>query len=339
MFYKINNLVFEGGGVLGIAYLGVLDYLYQIGILQNINRVAGTSAGAITACITCFNLPFSEIKKIADTLDYRKIPDKEGTVNLANVSASFKEEFEETFGDMDCIYRLIKDYGWYSSQYLYDWIKEQIAAQFDKNKKHPPYTFADFKNPNLHQGRRSFLDLYIIGTDISYKCSKVFSYETTPNMEVAEAVRISMSIPLFFEAIKVKDRDITKDSLLNVFSDGGVMRNYPINIFDSKNYADQILHSIYFQTLGSRFLSKITYSKINNLLDFIKNLFLSFLNVQQDIYNNSPQDIARSLQIDTKNVSPLDFNISPNDEVYNFLYEQGYKAAESYFKDNINYLK
>jgi len=30
MVKSIRNLVFEGGGVLGIAYLGVLDYLTRI---------------------------------------------------------------------------------------------------------------------------------------------------------------------------------------------------------------------------------------------------------------------------------------------------------------------
>lgn len=29
MSKRIENLVFEGGGVLGISYLGVLQYLYE----------------------------------------------------------------------------------------------------------------------------------------------------------------------------------------------------------------------------------------------------------------------------------------------------------------------
>jgi len=42
----------------------------------------------------------------------------------------------------------------------------------------------------------------ITGTDISNRTVRVFSLESTPDMEVALAVRISMSIPLFFTAAK-----------------------------------------------------------------------------------------------------------------------------------------
>ena len=45
--YHFRNLVFEGGGVKGIAYVGALEVLDQEGILKDIKRVAGTSAGAM----------------------------------------------------------------------------------------------------------------------------------------------------------------------------------------------------------------------------------------------------------------------------------------------------
>ena len=41
-----------------------------------------------------------------------------------------------------------------------------------------------------------------MGSNISTGYSEVFSYEHTPNTRVADAVRISMSIPLFFQAVK-----------------------------------------------------------------------------------------------------------------------------------------
>lgn len=335
VYYKINNLVFGGGGVLGIAYLGVLDFLYNNDILQNIQRVAGTSAGAITACISSFSLPFDEMKKVADTIDYRKIPQKGTQPDLKRISTVVKKEMEEIFEDIDCVYRLIKNYGWYSSGYLYQWIKEQIAYQFNSSKKLPPYTFEDFKNPYIHKSQKPFLDLYIVGTDICTNSSKVFCYETTPHMEVAEAARISMSIPLFFESIKINEDKPAQKSISHIFSDGGVMRNYPINLFDSNHFMDMIIDGINIQTLGAKFKSNIKYSEINNFMDYIENLLRSFMKIQQDMYNNSPIDKLRSIEIYTKDISFTDFNISPNDEKYNFLYTQGYKAAENYFKNKI----
>jgi len=325
---KISNLVFEGGGILGIAYLGVLDFFDQHSILRGIKKVAGTSAGAITACITSFNLPFEELKKIADSLDYTRVPERENP-GLKFLPNSIKTELNKTFGDIDCVYRLISNYGWYSSKYFFRWLQEQIAAQFDIPKKPPPYTFADFRNSDIHKRKRPFFDLLIIGTDVSCKASRVFSYETTPNMEVAEAVRISMSIPLFFEALEVSDSQTGQD---NVLCDGGVMRNYPINIFDIPPLTGQVTEGVNPKTLGVRFKSKINCGKITNILEYIINLVHSFLQVQQDIYNRSPEDIDRSIEINTGDISPVNFNIRPHDKTYNFLYYQGYQAAENYFQ-------
>ncbi len=335
MYYKINNLVFEGGGVLGIAYLGVIEYLYQKHILQNINRVAGTSAGAITACITSFRLSSKEIKEIADSLDFRKIPEQSTHPNLEKIPKFIQRELENIFGDINSLYRLFQDYGWYSSQYFYQWLQQQIANQFDSNKKKPPYTFADFKNPDIHKDKKEFMDLYVIGTNISYRVSQIFSYETTPDMEVAQAVRISMSIPLFFESIKLENHETPHHIQTDVFSDGGIMRNYPINIFDATNVKEQIKYGLHFQTLGARFKSTIRHSEIRSLIDYIKNLNLSLLKVQQDMYLNTPKDIARSIEIETGDISSIDFDIDVNDKTYNFLYRQGYVAAENYFKKRL----
>ena len=49
MSYCFKNLVFEGGGAKGIAYLGAMEVLEKKDILKNIERIGGASAGAINA--------------------------------------------------------------------------------------------------------------------------------------------------------------------------------------------------------------------------------------------------------------------------------------------------
>lgn len=46
-----RNLVMEGGGIRGIAYGGALAELEKQGVLAGIQRVGGTSAGAIQAAL------------------------------------------------------------------------------------------------------------------------------------------------------------------------------------------------------------------------------------------------------------------------------------------------
>lgn len=324
---QFKNIVFEGGGVWGIAYLGMLDYLYHNDILENMTKVAGTSAGAITACITSFNLSFKEIVSIVNSLDYSKFLGKGELLGPKVIPKPVKDRLNKLFGDIDCAYRLITEYGWYSSQYCYDWMKMQIASQFDLNQKSPPYTFKDFKNTSIHKDNRSFRDLYIVGTDISNRISCVFCYENTPDMEVAEAVRISMSIPLFFESVKSSYHLTREAGTSKFFSDGGVMYNYPINLFDQEDLPER--------TLGGMFKSELSPQPIKNLVDFITNVLSCTMDAQLQIYLNNPTDMARSIQIETKDVPSTDFNIQTGDMTYEFLYRQGYIAAQKFFEGHM----
>ena len=49
MTRTIENLVFKGCGVLGIAYAGAIKALEKQGVLKDIKRTVGTSAGAVAA--------------------------------------------------------------------------------------------------------------------------------------------------------------------------------------------------------------------------------------------------------------------------------------------------
>ena len=54
--FPFKDLVFQGGGVKAYVYHGVLRVLDEEGILSQIERVAGTSAGALQAAMLCFRL-------------------------------------------------------------------------------------------------------------------------------------------------------------------------------------------------------------------------------------------------------------------------------------------
>ncbi len=71
MNYPYKNLIFEGGGVKGIAYVGALRELQKRKILKNIKRVAGTSAGAINAVLLSIGCTLKETQEILSTLDFR----------------------------------------------------------------------------------------------------------------------------------------------------------------------------------------------------------------------------------------------------------------------------
>lgn len=72
---EIRNLVFEGGGVKGIAYGGALKVMEEKGILDGLQRVAGTSAGAITATLLAVGYLADAVGDVIAKTDFRDFED------------------------------------------------------------------------------------------------------------------------------------------------------------------------------------------------------------------------------------------------------------------------
>jgi NTE family protein len=67
------DLVLEGGGVEGIALVGVISVLEQRG--YQFLRVAGTSAGAIVGSLVAANARAAELQEIMRAVDYKGFRD------------------------------------------------------------------------------------------------------------------------------------------------------------------------------------------------------------------------------------------------------------------------
>lgn len=93
----IENLVFEGAGIQGIAYSGAIKELENRDLLKDVKRVGGTSAGAITALALSLHYSADEI---SDLIGH----------------TSFKKFNQGRFFFFGGFHRLTKYYGWYQSQ-------------------------------------------------------------------------------------------------------------------------------------------------------------------------------------------------------------------------------
>src|SRR5438067_13790680 len=76
----VRNLVFQGGGVKGIAYVGVLDALERAGVLATVTHVAGTSAGAITAGLVGCGATAADLADALTHTSFRSFCDGHGGV-------------------------------------------------------------------------------------------------------------------------------------------------------------------------------------------------------------------------------------------------------------------
>ena len=328
MKYHFKNFVFEGGGVKGIAYVGAMQILEEKGILAQVERVGGTSAGAINAVLVGLNYSIEETRQILWDLSFNKFMD-------------------DTWSVLRDTYRLITRYGWYRGDFFEKWIGQIIEAKTGNHNA----TFADIY---VQKNQKGFKDLYIIGTNLSTHFSEVFSNEKTPDMPLAEAVRISMSIPLFFSAMRSKRGD--------VYVDGGVLANYPVKLFDREKYVQEnkrftdyynehneklakegIAISKYVynkETLGFRLDSKEetgifrdqkepVHHEIKDFISYAKGLVTTLIDHQLNLHLNS-DDWQRTIYIDASAARTTEFDLT--DEKKTALVEAGRQGVREYFE-------
>ena len=213
-----RNLVMEGGGIRGIAYGGALLELEQRGVLRELRRVGGTSAGAIQASLLAVGYSAQEIIDVVNATPVQRLNDGRFIF----------------FGGT---HRLITQYGWYRGDELSTYLAELVGRKTQR----PNLTLAELHQLAQEQPGR-YRDLYTTGTNLTQQRVQVFSYETNPTMRVADAVRISMSIPLYFRAVlldaegHVVTGDPKPGQPTQVLVDGGLLANYPIGLFDHPRY-------------------------------------------------------------------------------------------------------
>ncbi|KAK6167414.1 hypothetical protein SNE40_021448 [Patella caerulea] len=195
--FDFENLVLEGGGNKGLAYCGAIKYLDEIGVMKNIKRVAGASAGAMTAALIIVGYTPDEIEDFLGN----------------NISDVF---IDHSCGYCSLLPNLLSGYGWNPGKKIYEWLGDKMRHKTGKS---------DVTFQEVYELTR--MELCVVVTNLSLMTTEYCHPKTTPNMPVRLAVRMSMAIPGMFSATK-----FTSYGQTNVYVDGGVLCNYPIHCFD-----------------------------------------------------------------------------------------------------------
>ncbi|MCB0647293.1 MAG: patatin-like phospholipase family protein [Saprospiraceae bacterium] len=289
----IRNLVFEGGGVKGIAYAGALEVLEGNGYLNLLQNVAGTSAGAITAAMMALNYKASKIKEIILNFDFK--------------------QFEDGFDPL----RVLTSYGLYKGDAFLQWMKDRISDIGGD----PNMTFADLNGPGT-----TYRHLSVVATDLYTQNIQVFSKETTPNTIVAEAVRASMSIPIFFKSWQFSNQSPND----HIYVDGGVILNYPIELFDVNGVINEETLGLYLANVSGK--PTVDAFGHDHIIQYIKSLFDTLLKVQNIDFSEDKEEEARTIIIDDLGISATDFGLTAQQKQE--LLDSGSKAAKAWINAN-----
>lgn len=238
----IENLVLRGGGAKGIGNPPALRALENLGKLSELKRIVGTSAGAMTAVCLASGM---------SARSFQKLSNDTGMLSLLSSPSDFKERYPQVklgligFGAGKALETLdrasassVTDYlrgNWEDVVATPQWSslgtadQERLVSLRDQDFAKSPRTGKMITFHDLHLMHQlapaRFKELVLTGYNTDQKQGTFFSVDTHPNMPVALAGRISMSIPMFFKAVKME-----VDGEMQSFVDGGVGSNMPSEV-------------------------------------------------------------------------------------------------------------
>jgi NTE family protein len=217
----ITNLIMEGGGERGEVYPGAIKVLEEQGKMQQIQRIGGSSAGALSAVILALGNSADEFADIGKNLKLTDLVDTKAT--------------------LESVKNFFLGRGVLSGDSALNEVRQVVRTKVEAAlKKYPSLTDLNidlervsFRNLHDISARHPDLgmkELFIVGTNKSAKDSEIFCNDKTPDMEIATAARISMSIPVLYQTVENKGAE---------YEDGGCLQNYAMNMFDKDPYLPQ----------------------------------------------------------------------------------------------------
>jgi NTE family protein len=229
--------VFAGGGIKGFALVGALQAVENKGLIYR--RLAGTSAGAIISAFIVAGYTSRDIQKMLEEMELSDLLDSRASLLPAK------------WGKWLLLYWRL---GLYKGDRLELWIEEKLKAR-------GIYSFGDVPKHALRIIASDITDgkIVVIPDDLP-------SYGIKPEtFSVAKAVRMSCSLPYFFEPVKLK-----ANSGVKIIVDGGVLSNFPMWLFQKRDQPKVR------PVLGVKFSSpeeSVQSTEIHNAIDLFGALF------------------------------------------------------------------
>lgn len=315
------DLVLEGGGVKGIGLVGAVITLSEAGI--RFPRVAGTSAGAIAAALVAAlqraGKPMTDLRRIMQTIDYG-----------AFMAGDWAERHLGRFGQVG---HLAFHQGMYSGDYLVTWLGgalDDIGVT----------TFGDLKitddSGSSLPADRSY-SLVVHTADISRRKLVRLPWDypaygvPADSARIVDAVRASMSIPFFFDPVRV-DAPALTDGTDNfaaatvTWVDGGLLSNFPVEVFDRSDGQPARWPTIGVKLSAASAEAVAPHDTGNAVAEAVACVRTALDNA--DRYYVPPGKAARTVFVDSLGLSATDFHLSTDDQQR--LYDNGCSAASAY---------
>lgn len=196
-----RRLVFSGGGIRVVSYLGVLQVLEEQNQLAHIRELCGVSAGALVSLLLALQYRLPVIERFCLEYDFGQVRSEDPEHAL---------EFFEHYGidDGSALEKLIHKI-LYHKGFGPDTTFQELAAS------------------------KKVKSIRVWASDIQNLEPIEFSAEKTPHITVAFALKASMAIPLYF----IPPRHPVTGNLI---VDGGIFDNYPMSFLTDQEAEESL---------------------------------------------------------------------------------------------------
>jgi NTE family protein len=310
---KRVDLVFEGGGVKGIALVGAYSVLQREGYEPQ--NLAGASAGAIVASLVAAGYSATELHDILQSTPFKNFED---------------EGWEDRITLLGKPLSVIKDHGLYEGNYFHKWIGDLLAAK--AVTKFGQLRVEGEENPKWQYR------LQVIVSDVTHhsllvlpRDAAVIGAKDPDELDIADAVRMSMSIPIFFEPVtrRVANEDV-------VLVDGGMLSNFPVWVFDSDGMPE-------WPTFGLKLVDPdpkqpeagvvpdkpLKDNALKSLVNYLMSLVSTMTDAHDKLYLER-DTFVRTITISNLGVKATDFDLTT--ERAEALYRSGQDGATQFLR-------
>jgi NTE family protein len=304
------DLVFEGGGVKGIALVGAFSVLEEQGYEPQ--NMAGASAGAIVAALIAAGYDAEALKEIISELDYDQFKD---------------EAIEDRFPGGKAL-SIFKDLGIYEGRAFEDWMRGLLDAQNVR-------TFGDLVRREDVELKYRY-KLQVIASDVTEqrllvlpRDAPALGIEDPDDIDVAKAVRMSMSIPIFFEPVRWPNRQTGEEHLI---VDGGMLSNFPVWLFDAPEPQWPTFGMKLVQKpevpIGESLAEPVPRGGVMQVIGYLRSLVDTMMAAHDRLYIDQHDFDRRTIGIDTLGVGTTEFDLTSERALA--LHESGRAAAEKF---------
>jgi NTE family protein len=219
----------------------------------------------------------------------------------------------------------------FRGDFLHSWIAGKLAAK-------GVVTWGQLKDPDPNSSlppERQY-KLVVIVSDVSRgrELRLPWDYQTLcgvspDDQPVADAVRASASIPFFFRPFHMPvDKAITGGHKEILCTDGGMLSNFPIDIFDRTDNKLRRWPTLGVKLSARRQALDPVWQPNPGPLELAKSLISTMTNAHDQMYVSDPSFSSRTIFVDTTGYKATDFHLTNADKA--ILFDNGTEAGKAF---------